>query len=124
MRRSAKLSVITSVTAATLAAGIALAPSASADPFRCGSAGSDPRAWCAYVKDSPNGLTIRTGPGTGYSRAGTLNNGQRIEIDCWGYGSSVGGYNIWAKLYSPSGNRWVSDLYLTTGRIQNFLSQC
>ncbi|GAA1548315.1 hypothetical protein GCM10009827_080750 [Dactylosporangium maewongense] len=109
---------------AAIAGSLVVASPASADPVRCGSSGSDPRAWCANVKDAPNGLTIRSGPGTGYSPVGTLRNGQKVEVDCWGYGSSVNGYRIWVRLYSAAGSRWVSDLYLTTGHVQDYLIQC
>lgn len=124
LTKKVKLSVVTTALAATLGTGVALAPSASADPFRCGQSGSDPRAWCAYVKNSPNGLTVRKGPGTNYGSAGTIRNGAKVEIECWTYGSSVGGYNIWTRIYSNPGNRFVSDKYLTTGHVQSFLPRC
>ncbi len=40
------------------------------------------------------------------------------------YESVVGGYNIWTRIYSNPGNRFVSDKYMTTGRVQNFLPKC
>ncbi|WDZ83650.1 SH3 domain-containing protein [Micromonospora cathayae] len=76
------------------------------------------------MKNAPSGLTVRSGPGTGYSAVGTLANGQKVEVDCWGYGTSVNGYNIWSRLYSPAGQRWVSDYYLTTGRVQDYVPKC
>ncbi|MGQ4732746.1 SH3 domain-containing protein [Streptomyces sp. Ju416(a)] len=119
-----RLTTLLAGVAALIATSFVFAPSASADAFRCGHSGSDPRAWCAYVQKAPNGLTIRSGPGTGYSAIGTVRNGTKLEIDCWAYGTSVNGYNIWARLYSPTGLKYVSDYYLTTGRIQSYVSKC
>lgn len=124
MLRRTKAAVLGMATAAALTAGLAVASPAQADPFRCGSSGSDPRAWCTTVKNAPNGLTIRSGPGTNYRAIGSLANGQRVEVDCWGTGTSVNGYNIWTRLYSPGGNAWVSDYYLNTGHVQSFLPHC
>ncbi|GGS33716.1 MULTISPECIES: SH3 domain-containing protein [Streptomyces] len=119
-----RLTTLLAGVAALIATSFVFAPSASADAFRCGHSGSDPRAWCAYVQKAPNGLTIRSGPGTNYSAVGTAHNGRKLEIDCWTYGTSVNGYNIWARLYSPIGLKYVSDYYLTTGRIQSYVSKC
>ncbi|MDX2530764.1 SH3 domain-containing protein [Streptomyces europaeiscabiei] len=124
--RSSRLqaTVVATGAAAILAAGMAFAPAASADAFRCGSFGSDSRAMCAYVQSAPNGLTVRTGPSSQASPLYTLANGTKVEVDCWTTGSSVNGYNIWAKLYSPSGSRYVSDFYLSTGHIQSYVNHC
>ncbi|CAL9592267.1 hypothetical protein SUDANB145_05250 [Streptomyces sp. enrichment culture] len=106
-------------------AGLTFAPSASADAFRCPAGfGSDSQSMCAYVDITSGTLTVRSGPGTNYGSVGSLSDGTLVEVDCWDYGTSVNGYNIWTNLYSAGGNRWVSDYYLTTGRVQNFIRQC
>lgn len=116
--------VVATGAAGILATGMAFAPAASADAFRCGSFGSDGAAMCAYVQKAPNGLTVRTSPSTQGTPLYTLANGTKVEVDCWTTGSSVNGYNIWAKLYSASGSRYVSDYYLTTGNIQSYVGHC
>ncbi|GAB3954542.1 SH3 domain-containing protein [Streptomyces sparsus] len=123
-RRRLRNTTLFGAVAGMLAAGMVFAPSANADAFRCGHSGSDPRAWCAYVKNAPSGLKARTGPGTSYSVRFTLGNGTKVEVDCWTYGTSVNGYNIWAGLYNPIARTYVSDYYLSTGRIQNYVSRC
>lgn len=45
-------------------------------------------------------------------------------VGCWTTGTSVNGYTIWARLYSPSGSRYVSDYYLSTGHLQSYVSHC
>ncbi|MEV7086785.1 SH3 domain-containing protein [Streptomyces sp. NPDC093085] len=119
-----KAGVVAASAAGILASGVALAPAANADAFRCGSSGSDPRAWCAYVQKAPNGLKVRVKPSTSADIVYTLANGAKVEVDCWTTGTSVNGYNIWARLYSASGTRYVSDYYLTTGRIQSYVPHC
>lgn len=58
------------------------------------------------------GLTERTGPGLNYGSAGSLLEGQQIQISCQQQsGSAVGGSDIWDQL--TNGN-WVSDFYTTT----------
>jgi uncharacterized protein YraI len=58
------------------------------------------------------GLTERTGPGLNYGSAGSLLEGQQIQISCQQQsGSAVGGSDIWDRL--TNGN-WVSDFYTTT----------
>jgi hypothetical protein len=117
-------SVVAAGSDALLATGLAFAPTASADAFRCGSAGSDPRAWCAYVQKAPNGLKAHTRPSTSAPTSFTLANGKKVEVDCWTTGTSVNGYTIWAGLYTPYGHRYVSDYYLSTGHIQSYVSHC
>ncbi len=95
------MSVVAAATAALFAAGLALAPGASADAFRCGSSGSDPRAWCAYVQKAPNGLKVHSRPSTTSTTLWTLANGAKVEVDCWTTGTSVNGYNIWAGSTPP-----------------------
>jgi uncharacterized protein YraI len=99
------------------------ATAANANPYRCGSAGSDPLAWCTTVKSSVTTLKIRSGPGAGYGAVGTVRGGQRIEVDCWTTGTSVHGVTNWTKLYG-SGNMYVSDYYLNTGTVSKFLRHC
>ncbi|MEU0406490.1 SH3 domain-containing protein [Streptomyces griseorubiginosus] len=111
----------------TAGAGLTFAPSASADPFRCPpDVGSDSQSLCAHViKINPgSSLTVRSGPGSGYSNVGSLPNGAIVEVECWTYGTPVSGYTIWTRLYSAGGARYVSDYYLDTGRVQSFLPQC
>ena len=58
------------------------------------------------------GLTERSGPGLTYGSAGSLLEGQQIQIGCQQQsGSAVGGSDIWDQL--TNGN-WVSDFYTTT----------
>jgi RHS repeat-associated protein len=58
------------------------------------------------------GLTERSGPGLTYGSAGSLLEGQQIQISCQQQsGSAVGGSDIWDQL--ANGN-WVSDFYTTT----------
>ncbi|WP_217616738.1 SH3 domain-containing protein [Cellulomonas sp. GbtcB1] len=124
MRTSTTLRRATAALATGLLSGALLlagATGASADPFRCGSAGSDPNAWCTTVKTSVTTLNIRSGPGTGYGVVGTVSGGQRIEVDCWAPGTSVGGVTAWTKLYNSG---YVSDYYLNTGIVKNFLPRC
>ncbi|MEU9173796.1 SH3 domain-containing protein [Streptomyces sp. NPDC048420] len=111
----------------TAGVGLTFAPAASADPFRCPSGfGSDSQSLCAHVIkiDAGSTLTVRSGPGSGYSNVGSLPNGTLVEVECWTYGSSVNGYTIWTQLYSAGAPRYVSDYYLDTGHVQSFLPQC
>ncbi|WP_156891559.1 hypothetical protein [Agromyces subbeticus] len=76
---------------------------------------SDGGSRCAQVYTNTN-LNVRTGPGAGYSYAGyTLTAGKVYEFDCWSTGSYVDGDNIWLKVYTAGGSRWVSDRYVYTG---------
>ncbi len=126
MIKRTKAAITISATVVAIAAGLAIASPASANPYPCGEFGSDPRALCANViKVNPGStLSVRAGPGTDYAIVGRLGNGQQVEVECWGYGTPVNGYNIWTQLYSAGGPRWVSDYYLSTGHVQSFLPQC
>ncbi|GHF78768.1 SH3 domain-containing protein [Streptomyces thermodiastaticus] len=126
MRRTrwTSASVVAASAATLFATGMAMAPTASADAFRCGSFGSDPQAWCAYVQKAPSGLRVHTKPSTSSTTLYVLPNGTKVEVDCWTTGTSVNGYAIWAGLYTASGPRYVSDYYLSTGRIQNYVPRC
>ncbi|MEU1480992.1 SH3 domain-containing protein [Streptomyces sp. NPDC001668] len=124
-RRRAATVVATALLAA--GAGLTFAPSASADVIRCPAGyGSDSQSLCAHVIkiDAGSTLTVRSGPGSGYSNVGSLPNGTLVEVECWTYGSAVHGYTIWTQLYSAGAARYVSDYYLDTGHVQNFLPQC
>jgi surface antigen len=62
-------------------------------------------------------LTVRSGPGTGYSAVTSIKKGTKVNITCQTYGSTVKGTygtsNIWDKIGS---GRFVSDAYVYTGR--------
>lgn len=123
-RRTASIAVGGLLAAGALAA---TAPSAAADPFRCPpDVGSDGSSLCATVIgiDPGSYLTVRSGPGTGYEAIGRRSPGQTVEVECWTYGTPVNGYSIWTRLYSGSRPSWVSDYYLSTGRVQDHLPRC
>jgi surface antigen len=69
------------------------------------------------VRTSGATLTVRSGPGTGYSAVTTIAKGTKVTISCQTYGSTVKGTygtsNIWDKIGS---GRFVSDAYVYTGR--------
>ncbi|MGJ5756440.1 hypothetical protein FB563_7194 [Streptomyces puniciscabiei] len=119
-----KAVVVTAGSAGLFASAVAFAPAAGADAFRCGSFGSDPRAWCAYVQKAPSGLKVRTSPSTSAPVAFTPANGTKVEVDCWTTGSSVNDYTVWDRLYSAGGGHYVSDYYLTTGYVQSYVGHC
>lgn len=86
---------------------------------------SDRASKCAQVYTDTT-LNVRTGPGSGYSYAGyTLRAGQVYEFDCWTYGESVDGDNIWLKVYTAGGSRWVTDRYVYTGpNVTSVIGRC
>lgn len=61
-------------------------------------------------------LNVRSGPGTGYSIVGSLNDGAGVSISCQTTGTSISGTygtsNIWDKIGS---GRYVPDAYIYTG---------
>lgn len=61
-------------------------------------------------------LTIRSGPGTGYSAVGSVADGGRVTIQCQTTGTTVTGTygtsSIWDRIGS---GRFVSDAYVYTG---------
>ena len=67
----------------------------------------------AYVTSNVN---VRSGPGTGYSIVGSLNDGAGVSISCQTTGTSISGTygtsNIWDKIGS---GRYVPDAYIYTG---------
>lgn len=69
------------------------------------------------VRTSGATLTVRSGPGTGYSAVTTIAKGTKVTIRCQTYGTTVKGTygtsNIWDKIGT---GRYVSDAYVYTGR--------
>jgi uncharacterized protein YraI len=61
-------------------------------------------------------LTVRSGPGTGYSAVGSVADGARVTIYCQTSGSTVTGTygtsSIWDRIGS---GRYISDAYVNTG---------
>ncbi|MFC3500975.1 peptidoglycan DD-metalloendopeptidase family protein [Micromonospora krabiensis] len=68
------------------------------------------------VDTSGTPLTVRSGPGTGYSSVGTVADGTRVTIQCQTSGTSVTGTygtsTIWDRIGS---GRFISDAYVYTG---------
>ena len=68
------------------------------------------------VNTSGADLTVRSGPGTGYSAVGSLADGTSVTISCQTKGSSVTGTygtsTLWDKIGS---SRYVADAYVYTG---------
>ena len=76
-----------------------------------------------YTQGNPS-LSVRSGPGTSYSRTGSLPYGTHINIACQDSGSSVGGSTIWDRLDSGG---WVSDYYVSGtpyGKFDSRLPRC
>ncbi|GAA3954645.1 hypothetical protein GCM10023085_41390 [Actinomadura viridis] len=69
------------------------------------------------VRTSGPALTVRSGPGTGYTSAGSVANGASVTITCQTRGTTVTGTygtsSVWDKISSPAG--YVSDAYVYTG---------
>lgn len=66
---------------------------------------------------APGGpYNLRTGPGTGYSIAGTIGGNVGVTIDCTSSGESVSGYygtsKVWDRLAS---GYWITDTNVYTG---------
>jgi hypothetical protein len=86
---------------------------------------SDHYAYCAQIYTTINSLTVRSGPSTAYTAIYSESGGTVLEFDCWTYGQTIDTNNVWLKLYSPFGNRYVSDRYVYTGpNIKTILHQC
>ncbi|GAB3944245.1 hypothetical protein GCM10027614_34100 [Micromonospora vulcania] len=68
------------------------------------------------VDTSGTPLTVRSGPGTGYSSVGTVADGTRVTIACQTTGTTVTGTygtsSIWDRIGS---GRYISDAYVYTG---------
>lgn len=68
------------------------------------------------VNTAGTALTVRSGPGTGYTAVGTVADGTRVTIYCQTTGTTVTGTygtsNIWDRIGS---GRYVADAYVLTG---------
>ncbi|MGW5014368.1 peptidoglycan DD-metalloendopeptidase family protein [Micromonospora chalcea] len=68
------------------------------------------------VNTAGSPLTVRSGPGTGYSSVGTVADGAKVTIQCQTSGTSVSGTygtsSIWDRIGS---GRFISDAYVYTG---------
>ncbi|MFI2617707.1 SH3 domain-containing protein [Streptomyces sp. NPDC018584] len=61
-------------------------------------------------------VTVRSGPGTSYSKVGRLSAGTRVTIQCQKPGETVTGPTGTSKLWDRIGSgRYVSDTYVRTG---------
>jgi hypothetical protein len=62
---------------------------------------------------------LRTGPGTGYALAGSVNGGVSVTIVCQATGTSHTGpwgtTSLWNKLGGAYAGKWISDAYVYTG---------
>ena len=70
-----------------------------------------PRCTYPYQVTAANGLTERSGPGSGYTAAGTSPNGALAWVTCQRTGSTVGTTKIWDRLEN---GHYVSDYYVAT----------
>ncbi len=77
----------------------------------CGGSG-----FTATVNTAGSPLTVRSGPGTGYTAVGTVADGQTVTIACQTPGSQVTGTygtsSIWDRIGS---GRYIADAYVYTG---------
>ena len=68
------------------------------------------------VNTAGGDLTVRSGPGTGYTAVGTVSDGQTVTIYCQTSGTSVTGTygtsSIWDRIGS---GRYIADAYVYTG---------
>jgi cell wall-associated NlpC family hydrolase len=80
----------------------------------CGAAAANAAAGTVNTAGAP--LTVRSGPGTGYTSVGTVADGTPVTISCQTAGTSVTGTygttTIWDKIGT---GRFVSDAYVFTG---------
>ncbi|MGH3660091.1 MAG: peptidoglycan DD-metalloendopeptidase family protein, partial [Micromonosporaceae bacterium] len=68
------------------------------------------------VRTSGPNLTVRSGPGTSYSSAGSLANGATVNISCQTNGETVTGTFGTSKIWDKVGSgKYVSDAYVYTG---------
>lgn len=78
-----------------------------------------------HINTAGANLTVRSGPGTGYSATGSIADGHPVDISCQAYGSTVSGTygtsNVWDKI---GAGRYVADSYVYTGHDGKFLSTC
>lgn len=68
------------------------------------------------VRTSGAALNVRSGPSTGYSIVGSLNNGSKVTIYCQINGQSITGTYGTSKLWNRIGaGRYIPDAYTYTG---------
>lgn len=68
------------------------------------------------VNTAGSALTVRSGPGTGYSAVGTVADGATVTISCQATGTSVTGTYGTSAIWDRIGSgRFVSDTYVHTG---------
>jgi len=61
-------------------------------------------------------LTVRSGPGTGYTAVGSVADGTKVLISCQAVGTSVTGTYGTSKLWDKIGpGRYIADAYVNTG---------
>jgi len=100
---------VASVAALGVAGGIAVAANAAT----------------GTVHTSSANLSVRSGPGTGYAKVGSLHKGTKVDIVCQTYGSTVRGTygtsRIWDKIGS---GRYVADAYVYTGSDGRVAPKC
>lgn len=80
------------------------------------------------MKTNPAGssVNLRSGPGTGYSLAGSVMDGTGVSLTCYAYGTSVTGFDgavtsVWDKLSSGA---WISDGFVNTGSAAPVVPAC
>jgi hypothetical protein len=81
---------------------------------KCGSGGGGGGA-TGTVNTNNLPLTVRSGPGTGYSAVGSVADGAKVTISCQKYGSSVSGTYGTTTVWDFIGNGYISDAYVYTG---------
>lgn len=82
----------------------------------CSSSGTPTTGTGTINTESGIALTVRSGPGTGYSSVGTIADGTRVTIYCQAKGTSVTGTYGTTTLWDKIGDgRYVSDAYVYTG---------
>ena len=80
-------------------------------PSNTGYSAPLPRCSYPYQVTATSGTSVRTGPGTSYPVAATLQNGALAWVTCQAPGSLVHTTKVWDKL---TDGRWVTDYYLAT----------
>ncbi|SDJ67216.1 hypothetical protein SAMN04487820_101189 [Actinopolyspora mzabensis] len=90
------------------------AGTAAAEPYPCGDRGET--GLCA---DNLRALNVRTGPATSYTALSRAPEGKSMAIDCWSFGESIKGDNIWYYITWVSSfdghSGFVTGYYLNTG---------
>jgi uncharacterized protein YraI len=68
-------------------------------------------AGCAQT--SISGLTVRSGPGRGYSVAATIpDSGTPVAVVCWVHGAAVHSDRVWYRIDSPQ-QGYVTNYYVS-----------